>query len=415
MIKHITLISLLLLPSVTFAEGSKSVSLSDVVRSAEESAPVVLLERLESKAFRAQGLSQVGSILPELGLEGGARSNREAEKRNDHFYYAYARYDLSLKVIAELKSGLAKKELGNVDQKLAKARAIQALVVEYFRVLSLQKEIELKEGDLSISDKQLTAARKRVEGGLATESDLLEFQMHQNEFRNELRTLKVELELGYQEIQRLSGLKEKPTSLVYEIIDPSISANEAEVLEAAIRMNPELAKIKADAGIATAEKLSAYGEFLPRLSAEAQYGKLQETDFVESRKNSWAVVGKITLPLFNGGSSASRVSEKTAEAERAHLLFQLQTTRLKDQVRALINRQTQLSEKLKGEQENLKATQKYFDLVMSEYRRGVKNSPDVASATDKLFSAKWRVFETWRDLTLAVVELQLIQGKEWKL
>jgi len=50
-------------------------------------------------------------------------------------------------------------------------------------------------------------------------------------------------------------------------------------------------------------------------------------------------------------------------------------------------------------------------MVMSEYRRGVKNSPDVASATDKLFEARWRLFETKIELSLGTAELLAMQGK----
>jgi len=402
----------------TFAEPvdfDGAVSLADIIHTAKDFAPVVLLENLEARSLRAKGWSGVGRVLPEIGVEGGGRSNRESEKRSDLFYYGYARYELSLSEIAELKAGLARKDLGSVVAQVAKAKALRTLAAEFFKALSLQKQIELKEADFTVANKQTVTAKRRVSEGLATESDILEFQMHQNALENDLRGLKVDLEFELLDLQRISGFPNKIHSLAYKINDPTQEVDLEAATNGALSANLELAKIEADARVARAEKLAAWGEFLPRLSAEALYGKMLETDFIESRKNSWAVVGKVTIPIFNGASSVNKVIEKSAEAQRAELLLSLETARIKDKIGSLISKQKEYSAKLKGEQENLRSTQKYFDLFSSEYRRGVKNSPDLASAADKLFDAKWRVFETWRDLTLTVIDLQWIQGKDWKM
>lgn len=396
-------------------QETRPASFSEILKSGGDSSPAILLERLEASALRARGLSGIGRVFPELGVEGGGRSDREKEKRNALFYYGYARYELGLSEIGELRAGLARKDLGNLSLKMARAKGLQALSIEFFKALSIQKQIELKEDDFSAADKQIGAAKKRVDAGLATESDVLEFRMHQSVLKNDLRGLKIDLDLAFRELERIGGLNFKISNLKYEISDPVESLQLDGALKSALSNSVELEKKKLERTLAVAEKLSAWGRFLPRLSAEANYGKLQETDFVESRKNSWAIVGKVTIPLFNGGSSFRKIQEKNAEADRAELLLALESTRLRQLVGSLVVRQKELSQKLKGEKENLDFTQTYFDLVVAEYRRGVKNSPDVASATDKLFEAKWRIFETWRDLSLAVIELNVVQGKEWRM
>lgn len=395
--------------------SERTLSLQDILSAAESTAPAILLERLEAKATRASGWAGAQGAFPELGLEGGMRSEREKQIRNDEFYYAYARYEIGLKEISEMKTALAQRDFGEISERVAQARAIRALIGDFLRALSLQRQIELKEADLAVAEKQILAAQKRISAGLAAESDILEFRMHQNALQNDLRLLRLDVESSLQDLQRLLGFTGKISGLTYEMKNSSDLPSEEEAWTSALSSNLELAQYRLRARQAEGESQAALGAFLPRVSAEGLYGKLQDSDFGESRKNSWSVVGKLTVPIFNGGASAHRLSQKRAEADRAQMAALLEENRLKDRLRSAISKSRALSEKLSAEEKNLKDTQKYFDLVTSEYRRGVKGSPDLASATDKLFDAHWRVFETWRDLVLSKVDLAWLQGKDISL
>ncbi len=393
--------------------AARSVGLQELLQGVESKSPEFKLQRLEAEALRRQAQSGYGKILPELGVEGGGRSSREKEKRNDIFYYGYARYELGLGDIAELRASFNRSELGELAQRQAGIRAQLAVISAYYRVLAMQKQLTLKMNDFSFADKQLAAARKRVDAGLATDSDILEFKMHQRALENDLRILKKEFELELRELERTAGLGRFITSVNEDFIFREDSGSFDQVWNVIAKENLELKRAKVEAIASKTEKVSALGEFLPRISAEGQYGKLMETDFVESRKNSWEVVGKVTIPLFNGGSSWKRYQEKAAVADRALLSASQEEARLRNFAQNLYEKNLELKEKLKGEEENVGFAEKYFEMVMSEYRRGVKNSPDVASATDKLFEARWRLFETKIELSLGTAELLAMQGKSF--
>jgi len=388
-----------------------SVGLHELLQVVESKSPEFKLQRLEAEALRRRAQGGYAKILPELGVEGGGRSSREREQRNDIFYYGYARYELSLGDIAQLRTSFNRSDLGALAQRQAGIRAHLAIISAYYRVLAMQKQLALKMNDFNFADKQLAAARKRVNAGLSTDSDILEFKMHQRELENDLRILKKEFELELRELERTAGLGRSVTSVNEDFIFKEDASSFDQIWSVIAKENFELRLAKVEAIAAKSERVSALGEFLPRISAEGQYGKLMETDFVESRKNSWEVVGKVTIPLFNGGSSWNRYQEKSAIADRASLSASQEEARLRNVAQNLYEKILELKEKLNGEVENVGFAEKYFEMVMSEYRRGVKNSPDVASATDKLFEARWRLFKTKIELSLGTAELLAMQGK----
>ncbi len=396
-----------LLASGTVESGISFKQLIDV---AHTKSPDVQIANLETRARISESRSSYGRLAPEIGVEGGARSNREMEKRNDLFYYGYARLELSLKEIFDLKAALHRKDAAELERSQITAKTERVLADLFYAAVLLQEQVSLRKEDIELTEKQIAQAKKRVSGGLATDTDLLEFAMHQQEARNDLEVLEQELQRELRELERFSGLN-KIEKLSADFIAPKVAPNFDEVWARVQNSNLELRKAKSESGVARSEKSSVLGAYLPKLSAEAQYGKLMETDFIESRKNSWAVVGKVTVPLFNGLSSWNQYQAKSYESEKASVSEAQTTVRLKNLTSHLIEKIERLKRKVDGETANVSTASKYYQAVVSEYRRGVKNSPDMAGATDKLFAAKLRLLETERDLSITTMELLALQGK----
>ncbi|OYZ13487.1 MAG: hypothetical protein B7Y39_17580, partial [Bdellovibrio sp. 28-41-41] len=51
-------------------------------------------------------------------------------------------------------------------------------------------------------------------------------------------------------------------------------------------------------------------------------------------------------------------------------------------------------------EENIVRAEKYYKLTQSEYARGVKNSPDMLSASEKIFEVKNKRLEILKDFNL---------------
>ncbi len=400
------------LNSVTLNAEEGSLKLVDVLRQARSQGPELQLRKLETMAQIRGAEANYGKLLPEVGVEGGHRTSRERTITNYHFYYAYGRYELGLQEIYELRGALAKRRLAERETELIRSQLERFVAEQFYESALRQERINLKEEDLKLSDQQLQTARRRIDGGLATNTDLLEFQLHQQELRNDLKILRQELVVNLRELQRMSGLASMPGSLDVAFPLPSESLpSEEEMWSNVSAKNFELSAARAEVEVARAEKGASLGGWLPRVSVEGQYGKLLETDFDNSRQNSWEVIGKVTLPLFSGAGTLRKYQSKSAEAERAELKRVQEEVKVRNALKNLSELITRLRLKLDGEQTNVKTSEAYYRAVMAEYKRGVKNSPDVAGATDKLFEAKERLLETRKDLSLTYLELLTMQGR----
>ncbi len=395
----------------TSAEG-EALHLKGVLKTARELSPEMQLMQLEAQAKRRAAQSSYGKILPEFGVEGGARSSREKEKRNDHFYYGYARYELSLEEIYTFKAALSRKQLADREQALVRSRIERLVADHFFEAALLQERIKLKEEDLKLTDLQMVSAKRRVEGGLATQTDILEFQLHQQELNNDLEILRSELAMHLRELQRLSGMPSIVEMLSVDFpLPPEPLSTESELWDSVARNSLELTTARAEVEIARSEKGVSRGAWLPRLSAEGQYGKLVETDFFESKKNSWEIVGKVTIPLFSGTSSLRDFQAKSYEADRAQINLAQAEMKTRNTLQTILEKIAKWRARLAGERTNVETADAYYKAVMSEYRRGVKNSPDVASATDKLFEAKERLLEANKELSSTYLDLLTLQGR----
>lgn len=49
-------------------------------------------------------------------------------------------------------------------------------------------------------------------------------------------------------------------------------------------------------------------------------------------------------------------------------------------------------------EKRLVSAKKYYELTLSEYRRGIKNSPDLVDATERWFESKKKKYEIKKDL-----------------
>lgn len=409
-ISSIALLPFALICSAAMADSGLIPTFRELAERSRASSPELQLSRLEALAQISESRVAFGALLPELGVEGGARSNREREKRNDLFYYGYGRLEISLKEIFELRTALHRKDVALLERNQVEGRTELILAELFYSTLLLQGQVTLKRQDLELTEKQIIDAKKRVEGGVATETDLLEFAMHQQEKRNDLESLESELQRQYRELERFTGISEKISELKSDPVKPIQLRSFDEIWTRVKEHNIELRRARSDAVAAQSDKAAALGRYLPKFSAEAQYGKLMETDFVESKRNSWAVVGKVTVPIFNGLSDFNRFQSKSYEADKA-TIAEIQTeAKIRNKTQNLMIMVESLEKKLDGEQKNVQTAERYYKAIVSEYKRGVKNSPDMAGATDKLFEAKLRALEADRDLSIATMELLAIQG-----
>jgi outer membrane protein len=113
----------------------------------------------------------------------------------------------------------------------------------------------------------------------------------------------------------------------------------------------------------------------------------------------------LTIPLFSGLETVSKTRSQSfnvaaREKDRMQALRDLAA-----EFKSLGTKWTELNELSTINEKRLESAKKYYELTLSEYRRGIKNSPDLVGATERWFESQKRKFEIKKELEEIRVKL----------
>jgi len=169
--------------------------------------------------------------------------------------------------------------------------------------------------------------------------------------------------------------------------------------------NFDIAEAQAEIQISEMDTQIAKSSFLPSVDLEATYGKLANEERVFAGNDNYSVVLKVSVPLFSGletlnqtRSARANVVAKTATASRKNLSTLAEAENL-------FSRLGTLNDRLNLEEKNLSKSEEYYKITLGEYRRGVKNSPDMVGASERLVDARIRNLEYRKDYYLTKLKI----------
>ena len=253
----------------------------------------------------------------------------------------------------------------------------------------------------------LERADRRIKRGLATATDRLEFEIGASQIVEDGESYShSEFQLKMR-LAALLGLAEESEietpvkldhihdeTLLTRAFDPS--------------QHPEAALLAAQDESARAEAKTASLWWAPSLDAYA--GKylytLRDRDYTASSlRDDVAVGGKLSVRLFDGGAERAEARAKRLEADGTQRKLAQRRTDLRARVRVIEEDLKHDHELVHFAEERIDLAKRYLDATLDEYDRGVKNSPDVFAAAQRLLGYRRQLAERRRDYQLTKVGL----------
>lgn len=365
-----------------------------------------LRENVNVKASDAQieNLKQERKIikslfLPELALKIGVGSEKlkDFDYENERGPFTFLEGKLNLYRGGRDSIAVQKNDIKITSSQLEKEIRLRELRVELFKkqnaILLLERKNALIERELKDSSNQSGMARKKVNAGLTTSVDLIDFELKNNLLSNEMEKNNLEKDQIFSEIEIMKGQKLSANEMKQDLNDiPQLALSNVD-------SSPifELAKRKLE--LSKMDQKDARSEYLPSLDLEAKWGQItpQKSFWKEEKEHQVAL--SLTIPLFSGFSTQGKIQQSLIEInQRERELNQaqlVQTTLLDIGKRKveLLKRNVNFLEK------TVTQAQKYRELTISEYKRGIKNSPDVISASDKILELEEKLIEAKVELS----------------
>jgi outer membrane protein len=286
------------------------------------------------------------------------------------------------------------------------AGELQSLRTLYWETVYSLDKIDQIEAAIKVNVANMAAAVKRIRSGVATESDRVEFEMNAVDLGRELAEAKLKLANQTREFaihlnfslsdkltfpRRLEHSHDFETALKHEARDHEFLYKDYE--------------LKSEEGELAAEKQRR--SWWPEVDAFAAYNDYSQRiesagpDTSNDAANE-AVIGirmKMGFgAIFDGTQEAAALAkEASADKKRADLKRRQADAHMENEIGEL----RLLHDQIHSAEENIARAERYYKLTQSEYGRGVKNSPDVLGASEKLFENRLKRLEIIKDFQIA--------------
>jgi len=405
---------LLLLFSFTFSYAATILNENNVSEIIGQNPDVQsLLKRMESAEYLKGKLTR--SFLPKISLSYGR------EKFTTGPYYnanqSFGGIEAEINLFNSGKDNLQNKiietniEMSRIDAELMKNQ-IQAELKKAMSHSSYLYEIKkITTEAISQNVMNIRNAEKRINAGLATSTDLLDFRQQRIHLKQELASLDYEI------------------GVTNRLINTLIGHDPAEAIELEyVNTHPEHSdesKLKVDGQSLLLKKVELEREVI-QLELEKDkrwwgpsfdlfgYGKRftqKEREYNPSVARNDVTIGfKFSFPVFDGGegyrssqSTMALVEAKKNEVRGQDLLVRKKT---QDSLKKLELAHTLIH----GAEENVQVMNEYRKGILNEYARGIKNSPDVLQANQRWIEAKISYAEVKKNYQFAKVEAEYLSS-----
>ncbi len=291
----------------------------------------------------------------------------------------------------------------------------------YFDVLAAQDNVAAQATALEAISRQLEQAEKRFEVGLIAITDVQEAKAARDNAAAAVIAAKRQLASAEEFLRELIGVRPerlaKPAeSMPLATPDP---ADEGKWVELSLNQNIALASSRLAADIARDNVRSAFGGHLPALDFVASRSNF-DSDGDRTVRNVTSDVGteqdqtqyslQLSVPLFSGGATQSRVRESEYRWQAARERLERTSRQTERQARDAylgvlsgISRVQALRQALESTRTALKATE-------AGYEVGTRTAVDVLESRRRLAQAETDYSRSRYDYILNVLQLRLAAG-----
>lgn len=256
-------------------------------------------------------------------------------------------------------------------------------------IKSYHNDIKLLENEINENNDQLIMAKKKLDAGLTTAADLLDFQIKKETLENEISANQLKVIDLENEILKVIGKNGSSESIKDEC-----DLNSTKVFSAIQQENlPEIQILKNEIMNKKLEISNSKSAYLPTVDLEGKFGQITPSSPLLKNKTEHQVSINLNFPIFSGFTNDIKIAKANLESsQKEQELKQLEL----ELTKSLENERNKilLNEKIISNLEkSFEMSSKYKMLSIFEYKKGIKNSSDVINASDRNLELKRKINE----------------------
>lgn len=404
--------------------------LLDVYRDALDSDPVFQQAQAQLRTAE-EALPQARALrLPEIGVDAAARRNYQdtnvvnGPEASDS--YNSLTYGVQLSQPLFRYSDFQQLDVAKANVAQAKARfasAEQSLMTRaaerYFGVLDAQVALAAARAQLKAIQRQLEQARERFEVGLIARTDVEEAKARYDTARASVIQAEDDLASARAQLRVVIGEPPGELARVRSGVDFSAPtpANEGAWRQRAEEQNWELMAARQSARAAMENVDVARGGHYPKVDAVASYGGSHSDGGVTSGatydgsdNQEFAAGIEVTVPLYTGGATSSRVREAQSQYTEARAsLEEVRRSVTRNAADAYRGVQTAL-ERVQALAQSRVSTKTALEATRAGFEVGTRTIVDVLDAQQNVFEAERNYQQARHAYLLNTLRLQQAAG-----
>ncbi len=297
-------------------------------------------------------------------------------------------------------------EIALIDERIARAKIMAESRKALAQYAYLQEIEKIFQEALKFHENNILGAQKRINAGLATKTDLLDFKQQKISLEQEIESLSYERGAALRLISILVGKDPaEGISVQYTNSHPehqsekvfSLTPGRSVFLQKATLLK-DVSEIEEQASSRWwTPKIDIYGYALRFTQKEREYPRT-------GQRNDVTLGIKLTFPIFDSGEGMRQASSKEAVAKSYK--YQVAQRQLEVQKESLdASRKLELAHNLiHGAEDSVKVMEEYRQGILREYVKGIKNSPDVLQANERWISARSKFADVKKNYQFALAE-----------
>lgn len=373
-------------------EEMKKVGLEDAKSYAiKHNFEVLALRRAVEEAEAGVGRAR-SKFFPTLGVAGGGDTVfSSTETEGAPVGYLYSNFNLFNGFEDMYRSNMASIEVEKANAKLSRAEFRVGLDVEktFHLYLFKKRSMDLKRDAIKTNESHKKMAAQKRASGMASDSDIMEFDLKDALLKSDLLLLEQELEEARTSLKKLLGEEigskiEPVGNLQHQHLKGQLMDHIRKIKtdsEAVVVATKELA-------IASLETKAARSRWLPKLDLEIVAGYLP-WDLRTVAGGTSMVGGKLIakFDLFTGFDTVYERREQAAKELRLENQLKGAILNAISETENAYRKISTIQARVDLEEQNEQRAKKYYASIISEYRRGIKNSADLRVAADGIYEA----------------------------
>ncbi len=276
----------------------------------------------------------------------------------------------------------AREQLRNLEQ-----NTLLDAVTAYMNVLRDASLLQLQKGNVDLLDEQLKATRNRFNVGEVTRTDVALAESALQGAIAQVAQADATLRFSRATFRRVIGveaMKLSPGRPIERLIPRKLE----EALARGYAEHPAILGSKYGVDSALLQVRVVEGELLPTVTLEGTLSNRWQPQSSIDQALTATIVGRLTVPIFQGGVEYARVRE--AKETLGQRRLEMDSSR--DQVRAAVVQSFGLYEaaraRIAAAEAQIKAAEVALNGVREEYRVGQRTTLDVLNAQQTLLNAR---------------------------